>query len=63
MRRCNSKGNRHLLGLPSKELDELLRVVFSQYPQFCKAPVEFETVWQKCLEAVQKASKCLRLHK
>ena len=63
MRRCTSKGNRHLLGLPSKELDELLRVMFSQYPQFCTAPVVFEHVWQKCLEAVQQASKRLRLHK
>ena len=63
MRRCTSKGNRHLLGLPSKELDELLRVMFSQYPQFCTAPVEFEPVWQKCLEAVQQAWKRLRLHK
>ena len=63
MRRCTSKGNRQLLGLPSKELDELLRVMFSQYPQFCTAPVEFEPVRQKCLEAVQQASKHLRLHK
>ena len=63
MRRCTSKGNRHFLGLPSKELDELLRVMFSHYPQFCTAPVEFEPVRQKCLEAVQQASKRLRLHK
>ena len=63
MKRCTPKGNRHLLGLPSKELDELLRVMFSQYPQFWRAPVEFEPVWKKCLEAVQQASKHLRLHK
>ena len=46
MRRCTSKGNRHLLELLSKELDELSRVMFSQYPQFCRAPVEFEAVQQ-----------------
>ena len=63
MRRCTSKGKWYLLGFPSKERDELLRVIFSQYPQFCRAPVEFEPVWQKCLEAVQQASKHLRLHK
>ncbi len=63
MRRCTSKGNRHLLGLPSKELDELLRVMFSQNPQFWMAPVEFEPVRQKYFEAVQQASKHLRLHK
>ena len=44
MRRCTSKGNRHLLGLPSKELEELLSVMFSQYPLFCSAPVESEPV-------------------
>ena len=63
MRRCASKGNRHLLGLSSKELDELLRVMFCQYPQFCTAPVEFEPVLQKYLEALQQASKRLKLHK
>ena len=63
IRRCISKGNRHLLGLPSKEQDELLRVMFSHYPLFWRALVEFEPVWQKSLEAVQQASKRLRLHK
>ena len=63
LKRCTLKGNRHLPGLPSKELDELKSVMFSQYPQFWRAPVEFEPVWQKCLEAVQQASKRLRLHK
>ena len=56
MRRCTSKGNRHLLGLPLKELDELMRIMFSQSSQFWRAPVEFEPVRPKCLEAVQQAS-------
>ena len=63
LKRCTPKGNRHLLVRPSKELDELKRVMFSQCPQFWRTPVEFEPVWQKCLEAVQQASKHLRLHK
>ena len=32
LKRCTPKGNRYLPGLPSKELDDLKRVMFSQYP-------------------------------
>ena len=61
LKQCTPKGNWNLPGLPSKELEELKRVMFTQYPQLWRTPVEFEPVWQRCLEAVQQASKCLRL--
>ena len=61
LKQCTPKGNRNLPGLPSKELEELKRVMFTQYPQLWRTPVEFEPVWQRCLEAIQQASKCLRL--
>ena len=53
---CTPEGNRHLPGFPLKELDDLKRVMFSQHPQFWRAPVE-------CVEPIQQASKRLRLHK
>ena len=38
---CTPKGNRHLPGLPLKELDDFKeRVMFSQCPQFWRTPVE-----------------------
>ena len=54
LKRCTPKGNRNL---PSKELERLKRVMFTQYPQLWRTPVEFEPVWQRCLEAIQQASK------
>ena len=44
-KRCTPKGNRHLLGLSSKELDDIRQVMFSQWPQFWRAPVGLEPVW------------------
>ena len=61
LKQCTPKGNRNLPGLPSKELERLKRVMFIQYPQLWRTPVEFEPVWQRCLEAIQQASKRLRL--
>ena len=43
-------GNRHLPGLPSKELVQPVPSV-----------LEGEPVWQKCIEAVHQATKRLRL--
>ena len=63
LKQCTPKANRNLPGLPSKELEELKRVMFAQYPQLWRTPVEFEPVWQRCLETIQQASKHLRLHK
>ena len=63
MKRCTPIGNRELPGLPVKELKELKKVMFTRFPQYWKTPVEFESVWKKCLESVQQGCKRLRLEK
>ena len=45
------------------ELIELKKVMFTQFPQYWKNPVEFEPLWKKCLESVQQGCKRLRLGK
>ena len=60
MKECTPIGNRDLPALPQKELRELKKVMFMQYPQYWKTAVEFEPVWKKCLEAVQQLCKRLR---
>lgn len=63
MKQCTPIGNRELPGLPVKQLKQLKKAMFTQFPQYWKAPVEFETVWKKCLESVQQGCKRLRLGK
>lgn len=60
MERCTPIGTRHLPGLPYKELTELKKILFQQFPKCARSPVEFESTWKKCLEAVQQACKRLR---
>ena len=63
MKECTPVGSRDKPGLPTKELSELKKVMFTQYPQYWKNPVEFEPVWKRCLESVQQGCKRMRLGK
>ena len=63
MMQCTPIGNRELPGLPTKELQQLKKTMFSRFPQYWNNPVEFEPVWKKCLESVQQGCKRLRLGK
>ena len=63
MRGCTPGGSRELPGLPSRELKELKKVMFTQFPQFWKSREEFEPIWKKCLESVQQLCKRLRTGK
>ena len=63
MKICTPVGSRDKPGLPTKELAELKKVMYMQFPQFWRNPVEFEPVWKRCLEAVQQGCKRLRLGK
>ena len=63
MKQCTPIGNRELPGLPAQELKELKKIMFMRFPQYWKNPAEFESVWKRCLEAVQQGCKRLRLGK
>ena len=60
LKQCTPAGNRELPGLPVKELVELKKIMFKQFPQYQRSPVEFEPIWRKCLDAVQQSCKRLR---
>ena len=62
MKQCTPIGSRDKPGLPAAELRELKKAIFTQFPQFWKCPVEFESTWKKCLEAIQQSCKRLRLN-
>ena len=63
MKQCTPIGSRDKPGLPAAELRELKKAIFTQFPQFWKCPVEFESTWKKFLEAIQQSCKRLRLNK
>ena len=60
MRGCTPGGSRELPGLSSRELKELKKVMFTQFPQFWKSPEKFEPIWKKCLESVQQLCKYIQ---
>lgn len=60
MGKCTVSGCRDLPGLPIAELDELKQLVFMQFPQFWKSPMEFEPLWVKCIEAINQSCKKIR---
>ena len=60
MKQCTPAGSRELPGLPVKELVELKKIMFQQFPQYRRSPVEFEPIWRKCIDAVQQSCKRLR---
>ena len=60
LKQCIPSGNRELPALPVKEVADLKKVIFMQFPQYWRSPVEFEPVWKKCLEAIQQACKRAR---
>ena len=62
MEKCTVSGCRDLPGLPIAELGELKQLVFTQFPQFWKNPIEFEPLWVKCIVAINQSCKKLRLN-
>ena len=46
-------------GPPTAELQQLKTTLFMQFPQYWKAPHEFEPVWKTATEAIGQACKRL----
>lgn len=57
---CTPGGSRELPALPNDELNFLKEVMFDQFSQYWSNPVEFESVWGVCFNAVGQACKRLR---
>ena len=60
MARCTVMGCREYPGLPCDELSSLKETIFGQFPAFWTNPVEFESVWVACVDAIGQACKRFR---
>ena len=60
MARCTVQGARDFPGLPSTELGELKKLLFSLFPLYWQNPAEFEPLWATCLDSIGQACKRLR---
>ena len=60
MKKCTPKGGGELPALPQTELYQLKKVVFKQYPAYWKNPAGFESIWERCMNAIEQACKRLR---
>ena len=60
---CTTFGNREHPALPVAELNQLKHELFQLFPQYWPNPVEFESLWRTCGEAVGQVCKRLRSHK
>ena len=60
MKKCTPAGSREYPALPQAELYELKKIMYSQFPRFNSCPGAFESVWKKCMVAVEQACKRLR---
>ena len=60
MAQCTVMGCREYPGLPCDELSSLKETIFGQFPAFWTNPVEFESVWVACVDAIGQACKCFR---
>ena len=45
---------------PNTELKELKQTLFSLFPQFWSNPVDFESLWKDCAEAIGQSCERLR---
>ena len=59
MRKCTPAGTRDYPALPQAELKKLKEIMFQQFPRFHTCPGAFETVWKRCMVAVEQACKRL----
>ena len=59
---CTVSGLRQLPALPLTELNELKQTMFTRFPEFWGNPIEFESVWALCSDAVNQACKYVRVH-
>ena len=57
---CTVSGLRQLPALPLAELNQLKQTMFAQFPEFWSNPIEFESVWAACSDAVNQACKHAR---
>ena len=60
MARCTVQGARDFPGLPTTELGELKKVLFSLFPLYWQNPAELEPLWTTCLDSIGQACKHLR---
>ena len=57
---CTVSGLRQLPALPLAELNQLKQTMFAQFPEFWSNPIEFESVWAACSDAINQACKHVR---
>ncbi len=60
MARCTVNGFRELPALPLAELNALKQTLFTQFPEFWGSPIEFESLWSVCVDAINQACKSTR---
>ena len=60
MKQCTVMGHGPYPALPNAELNKLKQTLFSLFPKFWSNPIDFETLWKDCAEAVGQACKRLK---
>lgn len=61
MKKCTPSGTRDYCALPQEELFELKTIMFRQFPKYHQNPVGFESIWKRCVVAVEQACKHIRV--
>ena len=57
---CTLMGFGKYPALPTAELNDLKQTIFSLFPKYWSNPIEFETIWKDCGEAIGQVCKRLR---
>ena len=60
MRACTPIGMRDRQGLPSADMAKLKETMISQFPIYKRSPIDFEGLWEKCINALQQCCNKLR---
>ena len=54
MRACTPLGMRDRPGLPRADMAKLKETMISQFPIYQRSPIDFEGVWEKCINALKQ---------
>ena len=60
LKKCTVYGHANHSALPKEKVMALKKKMLSLHPQFISCPVDFETTWTKCVNAINHCASKLR---
>ena len=61
LKMCTVYGHGNHPALPNEKVLDLKKKILSLHPQLISSPIEFETTWSKCVNAINKCASSLQL--